>query len=118
MAMATIARAGRLVALAAMLLCALSATLGAEEKSLKGVALVIGQSNYAHIAPLANPANDAREMVKLLSDLGDVHWSMATHGGGRPDYEKAIEFYESAKQGFEQAGYAPAIALTDKKIDL
>ena len=65
-----IARAARLAALALALLCALSATLAAEEKSLKGVALVIGQSKYAHIAPLANPANDAREMVKLLSDLG------------------------------------------------
>ena len=170
--------------------------MSAEEKSLKGVALVIGQSKYSHIAPLANPANDAREMVKLLSDLGfdavaarraalevltrdnapidwataqnglgtcllnlsnfnneagllpeakaafeaateiftrdsqplqwafavnnigDVHWSLASRGGGRPDYEKAIELYESAKEGFEQAGYQPLITLTDKKIDL
>ena len=41
-----------------------------EPASLKGVALVIGQSRYEHIAALPNPANDAREMVKLLSDLG------------------------------------------------
>ena len=34
------------------------------------------------------------------NNIGDVHWSLATRGGGKPDYEKAIEFYESAKQGF------------------
>src|SRR5690349_9151818 len=38
--------------------------------SLNGVALVIGQSEYEHITPLPNPANDAREIVKLLTDLG------------------------------------------------
>ena len=41
-----------------------------EPKSLNGVALVIGQSAYENITPLPNPANDAREMVKLLTDLG------------------------------------------------
>jgi Caspase domain len=41
-----------------------------ESKTLKGVALVIGQSKYAHITPLANPANDARQMSKLLTDMG------------------------------------------------
>jgi len=40
------------------------------QKSLNGVALVIGQSEYSHIAALPNPANDARAMVKLLTDLG------------------------------------------------
>ena len=70
MRLPTIAQVGSFAALVAVLLCALSTALHAEEKSLKGVALVIGQSKYAHIAPLANPANDAREMVKLLSDLG------------------------------------------------
>ena len=80
---ATIARAARLAALVAVLLCALSAALQAEEKSLKGVALVIGQSKYAHIAPLANPANDAREMVKLLSDLGFDARSVSDRDGGK-----------------------------------
>src|SRR5437868_2279224 len=41
-----------------------------EGKTLKGVALVIGQSKYVHIMPLANPANDARAMSKLLTDMG------------------------------------------------
>jgi uncharacterized caspase-like protein len=41
-----------------------------EPKALKGVALVIGQSKYEHLAALPNPANDARAIAKLLSDLG------------------------------------------------
>jgi len=51
-------------------LCFAVAAPAEEAKTLKGVALVIGQSKYAHITPLTNPANDAREMVKLLSDMG------------------------------------------------
>lgn len=44
---------------------------GAEEKpALNGVALIVGQSDYRHIAPLPNPANDARDILTLLSDLG------------------------------------------------
>ena len=39
-------------------------------KPLKGVALIIGQSKYEHLAALANPANDAREMEKTLRELG------------------------------------------------
>ena len=42
----------------------------ADDKPLKGVALVVGQSAYAHLAPLANPVNDARAIDRLLSDLG------------------------------------------------
>ena len=58
-----------IAALVAVLL--LSAPAAAQSgKSLNGVALVIGQSEYSHIAALPNPAKDAREMVKLLTDLG------------------------------------------------
>ncbi|MGE0503148.1 MAG: caspase family protein [Rhizobiaceae bacterium] len=42
----------------------------AEEKALTGVALVIGQSEYEHLAALPNPANDAEAIDDLLSDLG------------------------------------------------
>jgi uncharacterized caspase-like protein len=42
----------------------------AQEQALKGVALVVGQSKYAHLAELPNPANDARAIAKLLTDLG------------------------------------------------
>src|SRR5690606_21913802 len=52
----------------AMLLAA-SVTANAQAQ-LDGVALVIGQSAYEHVPALPNPANDAREMVKLLTDLG------------------------------------------------
>lgn len=53
-----------------LILGSVTGTQAEEAKTLKGVALVIGQSKYAHIAPLTNPANDAREMVKLLTDMG------------------------------------------------
>jgi uncharacterized caspase-like protein len=57
----------RLFAAAALLLVMLAA---ARAQGLSGVALVIGQSDYQHVSPLANPASDAREMAKLLTDLG------------------------------------------------
>ncbi|QKC83398.1 caspase domain-containing protein [Mesorhizobium sp. NZP2077] len=55
---------------AALICLAATALAFAETKSLKGVALIIGQSNYLHIAALPNPANDARDMAKMLTDLG------------------------------------------------
>ncbi len=39
-------------------------------KPLKGVALVIGQSKYEHLTPLANPANDTQAMTGLFTGLG------------------------------------------------
>lgn len=39
-------------------------------KALRGVALVIGQSKYEHLSPLANPDNDADAIEALLGDLG------------------------------------------------
>ena len=42
----------------------------AQEKALRGVALVIGQEDYAHLPDLANPGNDARAIQTLLTDLG------------------------------------------------
>lgn len=38
--------------------------------SLRGVALVIGQSDYRHLPKLANPAQDARQMEEVLRSLG------------------------------------------------
>ena len=73
-----------------------------EEQSLKGVALVIGQSKYAHIAPLANPANDAREMVKLLSDLGFDARSVSDRDTAKlkRDLERFVEDAEGADVAF------------------
>ncbi len=49
-------------------LVAASATAKAE--TLRGHALVVGQSNYEHLAPLPNPANDAKAVSGLLGQLG------------------------------------------------
>jgi uncharacterized caspase-like protein len=60
-------------ALMALLACiALSFPDGllAQERTLKGVALVIGQSDYAALPALPNPANDARLISGLLGELG------------------------------------------------
>lgn len=42
----------------------------ADTKPLKGVALVIGQSKYEHLTPLANPTNDTQAMTGLFTGLG------------------------------------------------
>jgi uncharacterized caspase-like protein len=56
---------------ALLLMALLIATARAEEApTLKGVALIIGQSRYAHVTPLANPATDARAVNGLLTALG------------------------------------------------
>jgi uncharacterized caspase-like protein len=46
------------------------ATGSKAQEPLRGVALVIGQSAYESLPGLANPANDARAIDRLLSDLG------------------------------------------------
>ena len=38
--------------------------------TLRGVALVIGQSKYKHLTPLPNPAHDADQLEALLNQLG------------------------------------------------
>ena len=60
-------RCGPIIALA--LLC-IAKPVAAEEKALHGVALVIGQSDYEALPALTNPANDAKAIERLLSDLG------------------------------------------------
>ncbi|MER9073724.1 caspase family protein [Mesorhizobium sp. M0904] len=54
----------------AMLCLVVTSAHAAEPESLKGVALIVGQSKYQHIAALPNPANDARDIAKMLTDLG------------------------------------------------
>ena len=44
--------------------------LADEPKALKGVALVIGQAKYQQLTPLLNPANDAKAVAGLFTDLG------------------------------------------------
>ncbi|MBX3581475.1 MAG: caspase family protein [Rhizobiaceae bacterium] len=65
-------RIGSLVAVFAAALLLLPALAQAQDagRPLRGVALVIGQSEYEHLSPLPNPANDADAIETLLSDLG------------------------------------------------
>ena len=62
-------RRGAAIALALFCLV-LALPAGAAEKALHGVALVIGQSQYQDLPALTNPANDAKAIERLLSDLG------------------------------------------------
>ncbi|QKC95969.1 caspase family protein [Mesorhizobium sp. NZP2298] len=63
-------------ALCAALLLALQAVVLAwparadDAKPLRGVALVIGESQYRSLPALPNPANDARAVAQLLTSLG------------------------------------------------
>jgi len=41
-----------------------------DSRPLRGVALIIGQSEYEHLAPLANPSNDADAVEELFDRLG------------------------------------------------
>lgn len=55
------------LAVLAAMLCAAAAQ---QERALRGVALVIGQSAYRELPGLPNPANDARAIAQRLSELG------------------------------------------------
>ncbi|WP_127522420.1 caspase family protein [Mesorhizobium sp. Z1-4] len=58
-----------LLSLIAVFLCAAAMPAPAQE-ALRGVALVIGNGDYEHLAPLTNPPDDADAIEELLSDLG------------------------------------------------
>ena len=89
-------------ALAALLWLVWSTLGTSADEALKGVALVIGQSKYGHITPLANPANDAREMVKLLTDLGFDARSVTDRDTAKltRDLERFVEDAEGADVAF------------------
>jgi uncharacterized caspase-like protein len=53
-----------------MLTFALAALPATAEDTLRGVALVIGESKYEALTPLTNPNQDARDIDDLLGDLG------------------------------------------------
>ncbi|MGE0238234.1 MAG: caspase family protein [Parvibaculaceae bacterium] len=93
--------AGAILA-ALFVLFAAFAARAEEAKTLKGVALVIGQSKYAHITPLPNPANDAREMSKLLTDMGFDARSVSDRDATKlaRDLERFVEDAEGADVAF------------------
>ncbi|PBB69167.1 peptidase C14 [Mesorhizobium sp. WSM4312] len=92
-----------LTAFVAALFCLAATALAfAEAKSLKGVALIIGQSNYLHIAALPNPANDARDMAKMLTDLGFDARNVTDRDAAKlnRDLERFVEDAEGADVAF------------------
>lgn len=58
------------IRLAFLLVVLFATSATAQDKPLKGVALVVGQSAYTSLAPLPNPGNDARAVAGLLTGLG------------------------------------------------
>ena len=81
----------------------LATTARADDKpTLNGVALVIGESKYEHISPLPNPANDARDMLTLLSDLGFDARSVSDRDAKKlkRDLERFLEDAEGADVAF------------------
>lgn len=87
----------RILALCLALLAFLPQASQAQAK-LNGVALVVGQSAYEHIPALPNPANDAREMLKLLTDLGFDARQVSDRDSRRlgRDVERFVEDAEGA----------------------
>ena len=89
-----------LIASAAFLLLA-GHGLADTPKPLKGVALVIGQSSYAHLPELKNPANDATAINSLFKDLGfDV---TATSNRDAKKLRRDIENFASDAEGADVA---------------
>ncbi len=81
--------------LAALLLGTALSHATAADGTLRGVALVIGESDYAALPDLENPKNDARGMDDLLDDLGfDV--SRVLDGDADELREEIAEFIEDA----------------------
>lgn len=92
-----------LTAFVAALFCLAATALAvADTASLKGVALIIGQSKYEHITALANPANDARDMAKMLTDLGFDARSVSDRDAAKlkRDLERFVEDAEGADVAF------------------
>jgi uncharacterized caspase-like protein len=76
----------------------LSPALAEEARPLKGVALVIGQSKYRDLPALANAANDAREVTRILTALGFEARSVADRDTAklRRDLDRFAEDAEGA----------------------
>ena len=58
-----------LAAAVAFALLALAAP-AADDKPMRGVALIVGNGDYEHLTPLANPKSDAEAIEDLFDDLG------------------------------------------------
>jgi uncharacterized caspase-like protein len=97
------------------------------ELAEKRVALVIGNSGYQHAVALANPANDASAIAKLLKDIGfdvvevrrdvpalELRRAIREFSLQARDADLAIVFY--AGHGFEMNG-TNYLVPTDAKLE-
>jgi uncharacterized caspase-like protein len=84
---------GRLILLLALLALFFVEAAAAQEKPLRGVALIIGNGAYEHLARLPNPANDADAIEGLLADLGFDSVRRTDRGGAelKRDLERFAE---------------------------
>ncbi|WP_245267526.1 hypothetical protein [Mesorhizobium sp. WSM1293] len=56
-------------------------------------------------------------MAFAQNNLGDVSWNRASYGGGKAEYQKAIGFFENAKQGLPKpATPCPSLSPTRRSI--
>jgi uncharacterized caspase-like protein len=81
---------------ALVVLLALSVPAVAQDHPLRGVALVIGESGYTGLHPLANPKSDARAMDDLLDELG-FSVERVLDGDGNKLRESIADFVAAAK---------------------
>ncbi len=84
----------RLRLLLAVLLASVATGVPGDEP-LRGVALVIGETDYEALADLGNPGRDARAMDNLLGDLG-FNVSRVLDGDAEELREEIAEFVEDA----------------------
>lgn len=87
--------------LLACLLAAHAAWAAPQPRSERRVALVMGNSAYASIAPLTNPANDARLMAESLTALGFelVGGRALTDLPGKAEMEQAVQRFGEMVKG-------------------
>lgn len=83
-----------LAGFAALLLAGAPALAG--DKPLHGVALVIGESRYEQLPQLTNPAKDARDIDRLLGDLG-FEVDRVLNANGQELQEAIARFEDEAK---------------------
>jgi len=93
-----------LCAAAACAMWALAAFLAPPAHAETRIALVIGNSAYRNIAPLPNPANDAKLIAKTLADLG---FKLIGNGPqlnlNKPQFDQAVQDFGDAIQGADVA---------------
>ncbi|MBU1229326.1 MAG: caspase family protein [Proteobacteria bacterium] len=87
--------------LLAGLLASSSVWAAPQPQSERRVALVMGNSAYASVAPLANPANDARLMAESLKALGFelVDGRALTDLPGKAEMEQAVQRFGEMVKG-------------------